>query len=151
DEERTLELRDEAIACLALADLNPGKEWAQDPGWSRPLGFDPTLQHYVVRSTAADHPEKGDVRQGRLSVRRVADHQEVASLPGFVVRVDRAQFSPDSHYLAAYYANEDQNHNYVWDLSRREAILKVAQGSYGTLPSFSPDSRLVALSRPDRS
>ena len=47
--------------------------------------------------------------------------------------------------------NRGQRHNYVWDLSRREAILKVPQGSHGSFPSFSPDSRLVALSRPDHS
>ena len=38
DEKRTLELRNEAIACLSLADLKPGKEWTPDPGWSRPYG-----------------------------------------------------------------------------------------------------------------
>src|SRR5262249_4655875 len=32
DEPRTLELRNEAIACLALADLKPGKAWTRDPG-----------------------------------------------------------------------------------------------------------------------
>ena len=31
------------------------------------------------------------------------------------------------------------------------AILKESQGSYNSFPSFSPDSRLVALSRPDHS
>src|SRR4029077_17480844 len=58
DEARTLELRNEAIACLPLADLKPGREWTRDPGWSQPLGFDPALQYYVVRSSADDHPGK---------------------------------------------------------------------------------------------
>jgi WD40 repeat protein/Tfp pilus assembly protein PilF len=150
DEERTLELRNEAIACLALADLKPGKEWAQNPGWSGPSGFDPTLQHYVVCSTAADHPGKPDVRQGQVSIRRAADDREIARLPGFGAPVVWTQFSPNGRYLAAHY-EQGQCHNYVWDLSRREAILKVSQGDYGTVPSFSPDSRLVALSRPDHS
>src|SRR5262249_4987309 len=44
-----------------------------------------------------------------------------------------------------------RRHNYVWDLSRREAILKVSPGNYFTLPAFSPDSRLVALCQPDHS
>src|SRR5262249_18614395 len=45
DGERTLELRNEAIACLALADLKPGKFWAPDPSWSQRLAFDPTLRY----------------------------------------------------------------------------------------------------------
>ena len=94
DEERALELRNEAIACLLLADLKPGREWTRGPGWSQPLVFDPALQYYVVRSTADDHPERGDVHQGHLSVRRVADHQEVIPLPGFGVRVVRTSSAP---------------------------------------------------------
>src|SRR5262249_37329412 len=78
DRARTLELRNEAIACLLLADLKPSRAWTRDPGWSQPLVFDPASQYYVVRSTADDHPEKGDVHQGHLSVRRVADDREVA-------------------------------------------------------------------------
>jgi eukaryotic-like serine/threonine-protein kinase len=150
DEQRTLELRNEAIACLALADLKPGKEWTPDPGWSRPSAFDPTLRYYAVHSTADDYPEKPDVRQGQLSIRRVADRQEIAHLPGFGIRAVAAEFSPDGRYLAAHY-EWGQHHNYVWDLIRREAILKVPQGGYGSFPSFSPDGRLVALSQPDHS
>jgi WD40 repeat protein len=108
------------------------------------------LQRYVVRSTADDHSEQGDVRQGQLSVRRVADRQEIAHLPGFGVRVVATQFSPNGRYLAAHY-EWGQRQSCVWDLSRREAILKVSQGSHYTLPSFSPDSRWVALSQPDHS
>ena len=145
DEQRTLELRNEAIACLALADLKPGKEWTPEPGWSRPYGFDPTLQYYVVRSTADDHPEKGDVHQGQLSIRRVADDQEIARLPGFGVRVVATRVQPRWPLPGRALRMAGQRHNYVWDLSRREAILKVPQGSHESFPSFSPDSRLVAL------
>src|SRR5205823_398487 len=49
----------------------------------------------------------------------------------------------------AHYEWGGRRHNYVWDLSRGEAILKVSQGAYNSFPSFSPDSRLVALSQPD--
>src|SRR5262249_60106729 len=77
DEQRTLELRNEAIACLALADLKP-KAWVEHPGWSRPLGFDPTLQYYAAPE---DQDEvKPYVSQGHLSVRRVEDGQEIARL-----------------------------------------------------------------------
>jgi serine/threonine protein kinase/WD40 repeat protein/tetratricopeptide (TPR) repeat protein len=150
DADRTLEVRNEAIACLALADLKPAKGRDRDPGWSVPMAFDRAVQHYAVRSAADDHAEKGAVSQGVLSIRRVADGQELARLPGFGVRVVAAQFSPDGRYLAAHY-EWGQRHNYVWDLSRREAILKVSPGSHYSFPAFSPDSRLAALVQPDRS
>jgi eukaryotic-like serine/threonine-protein kinase len=152
DDKRTLELRNEAIACLALADLKPGKERTPDPGWSRPYGFDPMLRYYVVRSTADDYPEKPELHQGHLSIRRVADDREVAFLPGFGTRVTKVQFSPNGCYLAAHYGDLDRPlHNYVWDVSRREPILKESHANYDTFPSFSSDGRLVAVSRPDDS
>src|SRR5262249_41630240 len=112
DEQRTLELRNEAIACLALADLKPGKAWTPIPGWSRPSGFDPKLQLYVVRSAFDDDPEKRDVRKGQLSIRRVEDDREVALLRGFGARVAGTLFSPDGRYLAAHYLEAGQLHNY---------------------------------------
>src|SRR5262249_43297053 len=81
--------------------------------------------------------------------RRVADDREVAFLPGFGIRVVATRFSPDSRYLAVLY-EWGQNHIYVWDVSRRTAILKVPQGYHHGFPiSFSPDRRLFALARPD--
>ncbi|MCI0456805.1 MAG: protein kinase, partial [Gemmataceae bacterium] len=150
DEERTLELRNEAIACLVLADLKPAKAWTPTPGWSQPIAFDPTSQFYVVRATWADHPETSKVCPGQLSIRRVVDDQEVAPLPGFGVRAVATRFSPNSRYLAAHY-ERGERHNYVWDLSRREAILKVPCGTHDSRLAFSPDSRLVALPQPDQS
>ncbi len=150
DEERTLELRNEAIACLTHTDLKPGKKLAQDPDWSRPNNFHATSRYYVLRSAADNHPEKDDVNQGQLSVRRVADDQEVVRLPGFGVRVVETRFSPDGRYLAAQY-EWGKRHNYVWDLSRREALVKVPYGIHGSSPAFSPDSRLVALPQSDQS
>src|SRR5262249_15052272 len=90
-------------------------------------------------------------------VRRVADDQEVVRLPGFGVWVTHTQFSPDGRYLAAHYHGPRQQHNYVWDLSRREPIVKVSRGdgnnpsTFTPVPSFSPDCGLVALAQPDDS
>src|SRR5262249_1941245 len=150
DEERTRELRNEAIACLALADLKRGEGWTRDPGWSAPLAFDSTLQYYVVYD---DKPEaRGYVNQGHLSVRRALDHREVAHLPGSGTRVVRAEFSPDGRYLAAHYHDEagTQRDNYVWDLGRCQPILKGPRHQ-GSFPAFSPDSRRGAFPPPDPS
>ncbi len=62
------ELRNLAIAALALPDLHKLKEW--EDGWpegSRGLFFDEALEHYA----------RGD-REGNFTVRRVADDAEVA-------------------------------------------------------------------------
>jgi WD40 repeat protein/tetratricopeptide (TPR) repeat protein len=143
DEERTLELRYEAIACLALADLKPGKDWTLLPPESRPWDFDPTGKLYVVRPPPPARP-------GELSIRRVADGREAGRLRGFGVRVVWTRFSPDGRYLAAHYESGDR-YNYVWDLRRRVAILKVSQGVYESMPAFSPGGKRVALTRPDNS
>jgi eukaryotic-like serine/threonine-protein kinase len=150
DEGRTRELRNEAIACLALADLKRGEGWTRDPGWSAPLAFDSTLQYYVVHD---ERPEvRGYVNQGHLSVRRVSDRREVAHLPGSGTRVMRAEFSPDGRYLAAHYYDEagTQRDNYVWDLGRCRPILKGPR-HHESFPAFSPDSRRVAFPQPDQS
>jgi hypothetical protein len=65
DGRRALELRNEAIACLPLVDLKPGKAWAPDPGWSPPSGSTP---RYSTMSSAR-HPlatrgKAGAVRVG---------------------------------------------------------------------------------------
>jgi WD40 repeat protein/tetratricopeptide (TPR) repeat protein len=104
----------------------------------------------VSRAAADGDSEVRGVRRGQLSVRRAADDQEVALFPGFGVPVAAARFSPDGRYLAADYAWRQCDHR-VWDLRSRQAILKVPQAGYETLSSFSPDSRLLALSRPDYS
>ena len=70
--ERFQELRNLAVACLALPDVR------NDQGMGRVSGRDrrARLRDDEVRLYA-----RGD-RQGRLSVRRVADDREVALLPG---------------------------------------------------------------------
>jgi WD40 repeat protein len=60
-----------------------------------------------------------------------------------------AAFSPDGKFLAAHYELR-QRHNYVWDVSRREAIIKV-EFCGAPFPRFSPDGRLVAIPQRDNS
>jgi serine/threonine protein kinase/WD40 repeat protein/Tfp pilus assembly protein PilF len=151
DDKQRLELRNEAIACLALVDLKPDKQGALESGGSQPSGFDPTSQYYVAGSPWLNSDsQKRDVNQGHLSIRRVADDQEIARLPGFGIPVVWSEFSPNSRYLAVHY-ELGQRYNYIWDLSRREAILKVSQGGYVSFPAFSLDSRLAALAQQNNS
>src|SRR5262249_8269008 len=85
-----LDLRNEAIACLARADLRTGKErdiWL--PGTTA-IVFDVDLEHY-----ARSHC------QGHISLRRFADDKEIKALPGTGAKARALKFSPDGKYLAA--------------------------------------------------
>jgi hypothetical protein len=88
--ERFDELRDEAIACLALPDLAP-----VGPPIPRPEGvilstFDSTMTRYALR-----------FRDGTIRVRRVADDEEVAHVRSRGEReIFVFGFSPDGRYLA---------------------------------------------------
>jgi hypothetical protein len=110
--DRLRELRNEAIACLALPDIRLAHEWAGYPPGSRSgVAFDREGRHYA-RST-----------EQAISVRRVSDDAEVASLPGPGSNANHLLFSPDGSRLAALYARSfaDRGTNFVvWDWRRRE-------------------------------
>src|SRR5262249_20358847 len=65
------ELRNLAIAALALPDIHMAKEWEGWPPGSRRLAFDDTLEQYAR-----------DDAHGNITVRRVADDVEIKSRPG---------------------------------------------------------------------
>jgi eukaryotic-like serine/threonine-protein kinase len=134
-EERFDELRNEAIACLAVPDLRPGKSWnALVPGTAC-LAFDGDYQRYARAN-----------EQGSISVRRVADDQELARLDAFGKPVQSLLFSPDGQFLAVHAKDGRMQ---VWHVERGQAIL--AESSPGSGWDFSPDSRQIAMARPDRS
>lgn len=150
DAARTVELRNEAIACLTLADMKPGRGVPKDPNWSRPIAFDKALKLYVVRSALDENLELRDFRQGLLSVRRTADNQEVKRLLGFGVRAVYATFSPDGRYLGVHYEHGTR-HNYVWDLATGTAVIQLFQDEFESMPAFSPDSKSVSIPLVDNS
>ena len=101
------ELRDLAIAALALPDLRPtGQVIARPPGVIC-TAFDSTMSRYALR-----------FRDGTISVRRVADDREIAQ---FRARGDRDVwifgFSPDGRYLAT--THFPGGALTVWDVDRR--------------------------------
>jgi WD40 repeat protein len=122
----SLDLRNEAIACLTLTDLQLAKSWEGSGGV---ITFDSKLENYA-RSGA----------QGNISVRRVADDREIIPLPGIGTHAWRLQFSPDGLFLAATY--HPQTEFRVWNLSRGETVL--ATRTFGHM-DFRPDSRSVAV------
>ncbi|MBI3408637.1 MAG: protein kinase [Planctomycetes bacterium] len=136
----SLDLRNETIASLALADLRLGKQWQGCPPGTTAVAFDANLERYA----------RGD-EKGRISVRRVADDQEIANLPGVDLRTQALKFSPDGRLLSAIYSRDNRGHFQVWDLNGMEAIAKVPGGIHNYAVDFSPDSSLVAVGLADGS
>jgi WD40 repeat protein/Flp pilus assembly protein TadD len=130
---RVDEIRDEAIACLALPDLEPTGTVMSRAAGNFVFAFDPSMTRYALRLT-----------DGTILVRRVQDDQEVAR---FTARGYRDIFifrlSPDGRYLATTHSPDFGLT--VWDIDRRAAVLN----DPGRIPSyaavFSPDSRRIAL------
>src|SRR5262249_1368685 len=89
------ELRDEAVACLALTDVRLGHEWPGfPPGSTAGMAFDADLERYA----------RSDLK-GNLSIRSVGDDRELARLPGqgaggVSSGAAVMQFSPDGRWLA---------------------------------------------------
>jgi WD40 repeat protein len=132
-------LRDEAIACLALPDLEQvGRVIRRPPKLNGGLyALDPVRPRYALR-----------FRDGTVSVRDADDDHELAS---FQARGDQEihfNFSPDGHYLAT-----TQQPGYglkVWDIDRRTVALDdPGPVSWGHSARFTPDSRRLVLARDD--
>jgi WD40 repeat protein/tRNA A-37 threonylcarbamoyl transferase component Bud32 len=139
----SLELRNEAIACMALVDLRVARECEGLPpnpsGLSFSIAFDAKLERYTV----------GDAR-GNLSIRNVSDSREVMRLPGPGSPAWIVRFSPGGRWLAAKYCPPDQNDTnrvWVWDLARGQVLLKTDFPIFSWAMAFSPDERWLAAGR----
>jgi WD40 repeat protein len=142
-----LELRNEAVACLALADLAVTEEWDSPAPGDLPsadsVAFDAALERYAW----------GD-RQGNVHLAQRAGRQEVRSLPGPGpgTRPMSLHFSPDGRFLvAASWFDGPTARSAVWDLGTGATARRVPldEGVYGL--GFSPDSRQLAATAPDTS
>ncbi len=132
-DEDFLELRNEAIACLALPDLRPGKTLkAWVPGTTT-LVFSDSYELYA----------RGD-EQGNISVRRVADDQEISYLTGCGQAIQDLLFSPDERFLASWSGRVQ-----VWQLDQGKAILP--KDLPGSSWAISPDSSRAAIGCQDGS
>lgn len=128
----SLELRNEAIACMALADMRVVREW-QAFAEDTLICFDTTYERYAF----------GD-RQGTLRIFRVEDGAELNAFPGYKPPFRDYHFSPDSRLMfVAAGALGDRAE--VLDLSRGEVVLQVNESRYRTV-SFSSDSKSMAVS-----
>jgi eukaryotic-like serine/threonine-protein kinase len=134
-EDRLLDLRNAAIACLALPDMRNVKKWNSWPNtWS--VSFDNTLERYARVD-----------RQGVVHIQRGADDAEISLLPGMGPLEAWTRFSPDGHFLAL--ASVD-NQFEVWNLAGSKPVVVVERLRAPGGAGFSPDSRRLAVGGADR-
>jgi WD40 repeat protein/predicted Ser/Thr protein kinase len=133
-----LRLRNEAIACLALPDLELEREWEGNPPGTTGLGLDTRLKRYTW-----------SFRDEGISVRRTPDQRELSHLPALpsdrLSRWARPVFSPDGRYLAVDYLQWGEKRPVeVWDLEggRDRPVATVAAAA--AVPSFAADGKAVA-------
>jgi WD40 repeat protein len=123
----SLELRNEAAACMALPDLRMGRPWPGYPPGSAGLVFDAALERYA----------RSDDR-GNITIRRVADDQEIRTLPGTGKSAWFLRFSPDGRYLAS---RVDHVGSHLWQVASGGLILDLPHSQL----AFSPDSARLAV------
>src|SRR5207248_7279081 len=112
---RLLELRNEAIACLALPDLRPVRVWEDGPqGGFLGVDFDPSSGR-MARGTP----------QGDVLVRSPDQPGDEVRLPGNGPRVAMVRFSRDGRYLAVKHEERGEAVLVVWDTRRAAKLLEV--------------------------
>jgi serine/threonine protein kinase/WD40 repeat protein len=128
-----LTLRNEAIACMALLDLQPRPELARGVP-------DKLLQRYATSDG-----------QGTITIRRIAGDQEILRLGGDGARPYHLEFSPDGRFLAATYPHAPQAPRslvLIWDLARRQIRCRLTPDVGAAVKPWviwSPDSRRLAV------
>jgi serine/threonine protein kinase/WD40 repeat protein len=128
-EDRFLELRNEAIAAMALPDLRVAYEWLTPGGFL--AVFDSKLERYARTD-----------RQGTVFVRRVGDGAEICRLTGYSRGELWYFFSPEGDYLAI--ADPSLWHLDVWQLTGSAPTRVLHKQTLGSWPQFSPNNREIA-------
>jgi serine/threonine protein kinase/WD40 repeat protein len=131
----TPELRDNAIAAMAIPDVEQGPLWPVRDANSKSISYDSQYQHYARLG-----------QDGTISIRAIPDDRELQHLEFSPLTTPGAAgalfgFSPDGRFIA--WLNEDSELR-IWQWESGESVLKDPPGKCSTL-AFSPDSRRVAV------
>jgi serine/threonine protein kinase/WD40 repeat protein/tetratricopeptide (TPR) repeat protein len=145
-QERILELRNEAIACLALTDLRPARRLED----LAPANLGNGLHPQVAFDRRWEVYARGDP-EGNVSVRRLADDQELARFSRPLQVAALLLFSPDGQYLVAKYFlqhSEKPVEYLAWDWrTGRELVRQFCEpdSSPGIDFAFTGDGRQLLL------
>jgi eukaryotic-like serine/threonine-protein kinase len=137
-ERETLDLRGEAVACLALTDLRVGAQW-RIPTWRPSSTFDATFKRYAYADDTGD-----------FHVRLTASHEESARLPSPVQHPDQmgCHFSADGRFFLGHFSLKGNSCELVWDLTTTNSPQEVLRQT-DCWSVFTPDSRSLASARGD--
>jgi eukaryotic-like serine/threonine-protein kinase len=130
------EIRDEAIACLCLPDIDQVYARANLPRDFGPFAIDSSFTRFAISD-----------KKGNISIRQIADDRQVATAhcevgPGFAHAW--MKFSPDGRFL---HLTGEGGQPRLWRLDGADAKTILADGHYDL--TFSPDSKQYAASYPD--
>ncbi|WZP00283.1 protein kinase [Isosphaeraceae bacterium EP7] len=139
---RLLDLRNEAIACLALADLR--QRWRRNRALGDArlgLDFDPVLKR-VARGTAA----------GEILIEDPASGQILRRIPGDGLLAVFLRFSPQGRFLAAKLTDRaGRTVLAVHDLEGGRCTLRVPDGVFADAIDYRPDGKTIVAGRRDGS
>ncbi len=139
--EAVFSLRNEAISCLALADLHKVKQRRVRDGETTITAFDSKFQHYAQSQANGD-----------IEVRRLENDEVVAKLPSPGVPAWSVRFSPDDRLVGAIYHPVSQvpQQMIIWDVATRKKRIEDRGPFYYGAFAFSSDSGQVAVATRDR-
>ncbi|MCH5373910.1 MAG: serine/threonine protein kinase, partial [Planctomycetes bacterium] len=141
DSER-VQLRNSAIAAMALPDLQPAKAWTIDEPGTHQVTFDPTHTSYAQ----AD-------RWGTIVIRAVQNDNELHRFPApaGADAVSQLQFCPRGRYIGVIYAVRGGQLFGFWELDTTKLSLgpKVAQKPPVTF-AFSGDGEQIVVANRER-
>lgn len=128
----SLELRNEAIAALALPDARVLRQWALSPGFG--CDFDPQLERYARAE-----------EDGAVVLYRVSDERELLRFPGSGRPITVwLRFSPDGRWLAEKWSGPRTYQLRVWDLAQGKLALRTPPVANDLIARFAPDGRHLA-------
>ena len=129
----SVELRNEAIACMALTDMRVSRQWEPGKPNESAWCFDGQLTRYA----------KMDASQDLITVHRIVDDAELMRASGFKFPQLSERFSPNGQYLAVACGNQLPELR-VWDIKLQEIILQPAEFRFRCM-DFSWDNHFLAV------
>jgi eukaryotic-like serine/threonine-protein kinase len=139
--DHSLELRNEAIACLAQPDLRRVQSWDDEShGAYSGVDFDSTTGRMACGTIAGD-----------VLIREAGggDSSLLYSKAGVCAALVR--FSPDGRYLAVKHEERGEVTLVVWDVARAEKVLEIPDGMRADAVDFHPNGGILAAGRRDGS
>ncbi len=134
------ELRNEAVACMALEDLRVATEWKEAERKSISLAFDSRVERFVVNPL--------DGKPG-LELRSVKDGAILRTIETGSSRHDVVLISPGDRYVAATWPISSGHGCQVFDLAENKKVLRVESLACAKAMAFSQDAASLATAQID--